>query len=726
MIRKLTVHENRKIELEKGGISRNIVGVQGEKTAEIFEIYVPEKINGVTVGDEWFVALENKSNGYEEIAPAKNFEGGKVKNYWFTFLERFTTDRTIRFSMILRNLDGVQIWKSETVDFVFLPAQNFNAESVIRKAVIKLNYDNLYTMLVNAGVITTEPKENPTQADIDLLIAIAREAIDDNTVLDALKQAMIDCFGDGTIIDLYTWEEIEAYLTGYRYKFATWVNQKTDEASPITEERTTDTNIPFSDAKSEINYMLRTLADNIWHIVTGLPIPSTHVTWQDVRDALEAYPDRIKQQISDELGIILNELTGTEDYSDLTWEEMKTAVQTLFLEMEENIVRPPAEMLYDKFVTEHPYKLIEKVHKYLYRVTFDELPEDTNSDNSFVGGGCSSFVSGGKLYRNLDWNYTEALSFHIVCPDFEGMAFNDNLTEETLDDTLIAQLPYQICDGRNSSGIRVSTHVLFNDWSWHGTGNTPLTKVPYLILSQITSLDNFATQMSDILSDVVATSAMDSAEYLLQFMVTDGTTTYAILPPTNTSGAYEVVDITANPKLANFRWVSDATVDRADLQTRPTGVERFNLMPCELSELRFTKAYENPTRLSEFIGIDGTNKDSTDEELTAIYDTAHAIYEERTRDGQTWQTMHSVVYSATDMEVLNIQEDFTHNYGSGKITPVIEAKNITENGIYEAPFGVDGYNPVTVNITTYEEDYNDLIDGMLDVLSDIEEAEENE
>lgn len=43
------------------------------------------------------------------------------------------------------------------------------------------------------------------------------------------------------------------------------------------------------------------------------------------------------------------------------------------------------------------------------------------------------------------------------------------------------------------------------------------------------------------------------------------------------------------------------------------------------------------------------------------------------------------------------------NYLEGQIktignTPVIQSKNITENGTYTAPSGVDGYSPITVNV----------------------------
>ena len=330
-----------------------------------------------------------------------------------------------------------------------------------------------------------------------------------------------------------------------------------------------------------------------------------------------------------------------------------------------------------------PYISLERLGSYLYRVTFDTIPAFAGGDGSFTGG-CSSFVQNGKLYRNLDWDYSELASFHLVCSGFEGMAFSPGLTDTELDDDLIGQLPYRLVDGCNDYGIRVSTHVLYNDWDWEGSGDTPLYKIPHIILSQIQTLDNLSTQLGDILGDLYATPTLTAADYLLQFVVTDGTTTYAILPPQSVSGAYVVQDITANPKLANFRWVSSPTVQRTELQTRPTGVERFNMMPCPLADLRFTKAYETPDRLSEFIGLRGTDKDSTDAELEEIYDTAHALYERRTRDGSTWQTMHSVVYDSEGPMHLWVQEDWAEDYigradpyeGPYEVTPDFDTQTL--------------------------------------------------
>jgi hypothetical protein len=49
-----------------------------------------------------------------------------------------------------------------------------------------------------------------------------------------------------------------------------------------------------------------------------------------------------------------------------------------------------------------------------------------------------------------------------------------------------------------------------------------------------------------------------------------------------------------------------------------------------------------------------------------------------------------------EMFLSNVQQD-------GGSDPVLQPLTVTENGTYEAPDGVDGYNPVTVNVpvTTY-------------------------
>lgn len=347
-------------------------------------------------------------------------------------------------------------------------------------------------------------------------------------------------------------------------------------------------------------------------------------------------------------------------------------------------------------VAPKPYLSMERLRPYLYRVTFDSLPDDAGGD-SMIPGGCSSYVQNGKLYRNLDFKYDNAASFIVRCYDFEGMSFITGLDDGYLDDSLVAQLPYRVVDGRNNHGIMVSTHVLFNDWQWTGAGvkSIPLTRLPFLVLSRVKSMATIATDLNGVLNNLYASEGLQATGYLLQVLVTDGTTTYALLPPTEEGRGYVLQDITSNPKLANFRWVNRSTVARtdSDIQTRPTGIERFNLMPCALEDLRFTLAYEDDDRLSEFVGVDGTTKDSTDAELEAVYDLARAEYLTRQRDGKTWQTMHSVVYGSK-MEQLYIQEDWMDDIIDevGNVTDVrIDGQSVVSDRIADIYTHIHGF-----------------------------------
>lgn len=311
--------------------------------------------------------------------------------------------------------------------------------------------------------------------------------------------------------------------------------------------------------------------------------------------------------------------------------------------------------------TTHPYLSLVRRRPYLYEVTFDRLPEDDGGDTPVIGG-CSAYVRDGKLYRNYDWNYDNAASFIVRTRDFEGMSMITGLDDGAMDDSKISQLPYRMVDGDNNNGIMLSTHILFNDWQWSGVGekSIPLTRLPFLVLSQVKSMETIADDLADVLGNLATTPGLDSLGYLLQCLITDGTTTYALIPPLADGQAYMLVDATANPKMSNFRWVARETVSRtdADIQLRPTGIERWNAMPRPLEMLRFTRCYEDPARLSEFIGLDDTTKDSSDVELLPIYQRARAAYLSRERDGKIWHTMHSVVYGPRGVVALWIQEDW--------------------------------------------------------------------
>lgn len=339
-------------------------------------------------------------------------------------------------------------------------------------------------------------------------------------------------------------------------------------------------------------------------------------------------------------------------------------------EEDHSVVDPETHIAH---ITVKKYTSLDRLGSYLYKISFGELPEEKDISTNFISG-CTSYVKDGKLYRNLDWDYDNTIEFLVQCKGFKGMAFIPGITDE-LENDILSQLPYHINDGINDDGIMVSSHVLYNDFEYEYDGEIPLSKIPFLILTQLHSMNDILS-LQPYLSNIKVNQTLQQAEYLMQYLITDGTTTYLATP---SDTGYELIDISSNPKITNFKWVNRATVSRndADIQRRPTGIERFNMIPADLKDLKFTNAYISPNRLSEFIGIRETTKESTDEELLDIYNIAHQMFLERTRDGSTWQTLHSIVYSKNGIESLSVQENYDVDYADNGVKKEYVDEKIT-------------------------------------------------
>lgn len=330
-------------------------------------------------------------------------------------------------------------------------------------------------------------------------------------------------------------------------------------------------------------------------------------------------------------------------------------------------------------VKDKKFLSLEREGEFLYKVTFDSIPEYEDISADTPAGGCTSFVKDGKLFRMYDWEFNNAAQFKVFTKHFKGMAYIVGLNEGSLPYKKVSQLPYHMVDGVNDKGIKVSVHVLYNDFGYEGSGEETysITSVPFHILDKATSMANLRTQLTSVFANIKVPQQLKDMGYLLQFLVTDGTTTIVIAPPTSASGNWEFIDASENPKLTNFRYLNKSiiTKDDNDLQLRPTGIERWNLISEHtlLSDLRFTLAYQSNARLTEFIGLRETSKLSEISELQEIYETAHDMYAERTRNGQTWHTVHAVVYSGCEIEHLFVQEDFFKDYAQfGEVNTKIE------------------------------------------------------
>lgn len=63
----------------------------------------------------------------------------------------------------------------------------------------------------------------------------------------------------------------------------------------------------------------------------------------------------------------------------------------------------------------------------------------------------------------------------------------------------------------------------------------------------------------------------------------------------------------------------------------------------------------------------------------------------------------------------NVPDRYDEGYNEGKNSVIISPLSVTENGAYQAEnYGCDGFDPVNVNVPTYEQEVNDLIDFIRD------------
>lgn len=350
-----------------------------------------------------------------------------------------------------------------------------------------------------------------------------------------------------------------------------------------------------------------------------------------------------------------------------------------------------------------PYVYLKQRADYLYEIQFDSYPELTTSPTEIAG--CSTFTKDGKVYRNLDYEYTDNASFIVKTPEFVGMSFADGVLNGQVaswEMNKIEQLPNRVVDGINNSGLFISEHVAFNDYGFAGSTDEdaiPLYYVPNLILRNCTTHDELVEWINENKFKFALYQTLKDTGYILMFFIKIGDKCYSLQP--NASKEYELFNLSGQttPKLTNFISVGTDTITRTDsrLQSHPTGIERYNLINngATLEDLKFTQCYVAPDRLSEFIGINNTSKSSSDAELTSIYNSAKNLYDRHIRDGKTWHTMHSVVYNLSNLSLsVCVQENFEHEYTSSlhDKTPsgggTVEISTETDNAIVEKSDGL--------------------------------------
>lgn len=205
-----------------------------------------------------------------------------------------------------------------------------------------------------------------------------------------------------------------------------------------------------------------------------------------------------------------------------------------------------------------------------------------------------------------------------------------------------------------------------------------------------------------------------------------------------------------------------------------TGLERYNIMSQLmasnkdemfniLDEVIYSKTYTDPDIwYSEFVGGEFTvNTPANDPAFETRVYLVRALWPERSRDEKSvWYTTHSCVYDLEHSKVyVRVDEqsqqfelgfadagkeeqiksiditsngDYTVLPDAGKVLSevditvnveceeaVIEPLNVTENGVYNPESGVDGFSPVTVNVKTWEDEYEEALAEIVELQADV-------
>ena len=361
------------------------------------------------------------------------------------------------------------------------------------------------------------------------------------------------------------------------------------------------------------------------------------------------------------------------------------------LEFEESGMRGPKGESGDA-----PSLSISKVAPYLYKADLKHY--DYQEGETFVrqhypdmdAGACASIIKGNNIGHNYDERYDETAEFVVRTPAKNGLngvigiaAIPGVLTMDMVDaekeSELVKQaydvLPLFMIDGMNDKGVTVVIHHMpeedENNSLSDDSGMCALFAARYL-------LDNASTaeEAVNLLSGkqfwFPKNDSVKSGFYLL---ISDKTSIYKA----DLIGNFEMVKIGEYPILTNFRTIG-WNGEYETLEEHANGIERYNIlkdaydsieteyeMMLALSDVRYTGAYDTSKDnfwYSDYngdwsaLGFGDLTIHSAHEDYAAAVIYSYNKFTNRQRDGQTMQTVHSVVYDNENLTMsVRVQEE---------------------------------------------------------------------
>lgn len=350
---------------------------------------------------------------------------------------------------------------------------------------------------------------------------------------------------------------------------------------------------------------------------------------------------------------------------------------------------------------------ITKIKDYFYEMICDELDYENaykyfREKKPIINGACSSVRNGNWYGRNLDWTYDENAEFLVHtsktnnCFASIGIAGSINgLTNEVVkskvDNPLYKIVPFMMTDGINEKGVVCNTNVVPLD---KGITSKTIPEISEQI--EICSLmlvryilDHFETakEAAEYIRDYVSVfmpTGLINMGYETHLMIADTNKTYLI----EFIGTETIISEMDKPYMTNF-YLDDVVFNEdgkvytpADVENEHyasennvtdngSGLERYNLIVDNynsanskagmrelMNKLKYTNAYKNSEWCTEFVGINDLTVNSKAEDFANTMAYAKGMFANRTRNGSTWQTNHSVVYDIENRKAyVIVQED---------------------------------------------------------------------
>lgn len=341
---------------------------------------------------------------------------------------------------------------------------------------------------------------------------------------------------------------------------------------------------------------------------------------------------------------------------------------------------------------------ISKVTDYLYEITYNDYDFvyatnyfNENYRGSF--GACSSVRKGYFYGRNYDWNYDEKAEFIIRTTANEnrhasiGVAqgvkeLTNNYVSSLESSNEYNILPYFTLDGINDAGLVVNINVVPTGDNGYTTGTNPDKEDLNTIMIVRYLLDNASSvdEAIELLNNRnIYTPLTDNFAQEFHYMIADSNKTVVVEFVNNKMVVLDNENILTNYYLST------------DLTEHAMGLERYNILKDNyenintmddminlMKKVYYTNAYNlflDKFWYSEFVLDYGENSygnltinDFGEESLNGDISKAgkyenlltkvQELYSNKTRDGKTWQTVHSSVYDIENKKLsINIQEN---------------------------------------------------------------------